>query len=325
MGGVDILVPARTQKLKSSWDRDAAIHKVNAETSRTRSNTQFDRLYEDSHRPTPRTARAEKKRTEFLQSQLKYTSKLDDQRPEGFVKDKNGDMVRTQSAAARSTLTERRKFAYKDELTARGNDMFANEANSKKKADFGSGHPMWSPYYRPSGPGVTSINYFTQASKDVGSFKTDPTLSELAPAMLISNARLAANIKAELKFNPYPQHLNMSPRDKEGKVVPIKRKDIKDSELKDLMGVFFTSEKKAEDKEFGEKFSKKLYEQWHKKIATLADVGDDPFKLSKEDMFKKNNDLKYVSKHVAPCFDMGAKMNWNYNEFHCDTGPASSI
>jgi hypothetical protein len=65
---------------------------------------------------------------------------------------------------------------------------------------------MWSPYYRPTGKTedgkpIIPIDYFKQTSREVGAFKTDPNLVELGPKMLAANARLAKNIKEEVRMS----------------------------------------------------------------------------------------------------------------------------
>jgi len=193
------------------------------------------------------------------------------------------------------------------------------------QADFGSGHPLWSPYYRPKGKDsetgkpIIPIDYFKQSSRDIGSFKTDPTLVELGPMMLAANARLAENIKAEIAHNPYPKHLNMTPRNSKGAKLPFPRVPIEDHEVDKLHSKFFVSEKPEQDEEFVRKFTKHMYAQFHKRFSTLEDMGNDPFKKSKEEMFRMKNEAKYSSKFVGPCFDMGSRPNWNYNEYHGGT------
>ena len=159
------------------------------------------------------------------------------------------------------------------------------------------------------------INYFKQSSRDIGSFKTDPNLVELGPKMLEANARLARNISQEIAFNPYPKHMNVTPRDKAGKAL-IEKVNVTKDELDRMHKTFFVSDRPEQDDAFVAKFTKHMYDQFHKKSSTLADMGSDPFKLSKEEMFKMKNEAKYSSKFVGPCFDMGSRPDWNYNEYH---------
>ena len=132
------------------------------------------------------------------------------------------------------------------------------------------------------GKSIVPIDYFKQSSRDIGAFKTDPTLVELGPMMLAANARLAENIKAEIAHNPYPHHLNMTPRDKSGARVAYPRVPIHDHEVNKMHSKFFVSEKPEQDEEFVKKFTKHMYAQFHKKQKTLEMMGNDPFKKSKD-------------------------------------------
>ena len=135
--------------------------------------------------------------------------------------------------------------------------------------------------------------------------------------MLAANARLAENIKAEIAHNPYPHHLNMTPRDKGGaRVRNYPRIPIRDDEVNAMHSKFFVSEKPEQDEDFKRKFTKHMYAQFHKELKTLKEMGNDPFKKTKEEMFKMKNEAKYSSKFVGPCMDMGSRPNWNYNEYH---------
>jgi len=49
---------------------------------------------------------------------------------------------------------------------------------------------------------------------------------------------------------------------------------------------FFISERPEQDDVFVAKFTKHMYSQDHKKQKTLHMMGNDPFKKSKEEMFK---------------------------------------
>jgi len=152
---------------------------------------------------------------------------------------------------------------------------------------------------------------------DIGAFKTDPNLVELGPSMLAANARLALNISEQMSFNPYPKHLSVTPRDAAGNPL-IEKRVISNQEAEKMEKQFFVSERPMLDRdaEFTAKFTRHMYSQEHKRMAELGDAGDDPFKLSKEEMFKMKNAAKYSSKFVGPCMDMGNRPNWAYNELH---------
>jgi hypothetical protein len=247
---------------------------------------------------------------------------------------------------------ETARYTSRGPETARVRDMGAEAGVSKKKADFGSGHPMWSPYYRPTGKTsdgkpIIPIDYFKQSSREWGAFKTDPNLVELGPRMLEANARLANNIKEQISFNPYPHHLSLTPRNSAGEPL-VKKKAIDREDAKKMLLKMLASERPMldRDEEFTAKFTRHMYvpatppstrwqfhslsfcapslarslarrySQEHKKMSTLQQAGKDPFKLSAEEMFVMKNEAKYKSKFVGPCMDMGHKPNWNYNEYH---------
>ena len=123
---------------------------------------------------------------------------------------------------------------------------------------------------------------------------------------------------SQIAFNPYPKHLHLTPRDSAGNDL-VKKVSISKEELEKMHKTFFTSELPEQDDEFVRKFTKHMYDQVHKKLDTIYDMGNDPFKLTAEEMFKKKNEAKYSSKFVGPCFDMGSRPNWNYNEYHGGT------
>ncbi|GMH71069.1 hypothetical protein TrRE_jg11124 [Triparma retinervis] len=302
---MEVLVAARAPKSKSTWDRQNALASIQSRSQA------HERLYGDANGPK-RNARSIRERERISMARPPPSSK-----PEGYA------LMLTSPMGFSSRREERVKYKEKGELTARGRDMNAAENMSKKKADFGSGHPMWSPYYRPTGKTedgkpIIPIDYFKQTSREVGAFKTDPNLVELGPKMLAANARLAKNIKEEIAFNPYPKHLQMTPRDSAGKDL-VKKVNISKEELEKMHKTFFTSELPEQDDEFVRKFTKHMYDQVHKKLDTIYDMGNDPFKLTAEEMFKKKNEAKYSSKFVGPCFDMGSRPDWNYNEYHGGT------
>ncbi|GMI17933.1 hypothetical protein TrLO_g10572 [Triparma laevis f. longispina] len=303
---METLTAARAPKLKSTWDRDASLTEIRAGSAT------HQRLYSDATGPK-RNARATRERENIAKSRPPPPSK-----PEGYELMTNRPEMFNESKKRAVKYTERGPDH--PSLTARGRDMALAAAMSKKKADFGSGHPMWSPYYRPTGKTedgkpIIPIDYFKQTSREVGSYKTDPNLVELGPKMLEANAVLARNIKQEIDFNPYPKHFNVTPRDSSGKP-KYEKVNISKKELERMHKTFFVSDRPAQDDEFVRKFTKHMYDQFHKKMSTLAMTGDDPFKLSKEEMFKMKNEAKYSSKFVGPCFDMGHRPNYNYDEFH---------
>ena len=139
--------------------------------------------------------------------------------------------------------------------------------------------------------------------------------------MLASNARLAANIKSEINFNPYPHHLAVTPRDGRGEALVIKR-EITDHEVSKMYPAFFVSER-PEDGGMGaaqkQRFTNLMYAQPHKRMSTVQEMGKDPFRLGPEEMLKIQMEQKYASKYVGPCFDMGAIPNWKYNSYHGGT------
>ncbi|GMH72177.1 hypothetical protein TrST_g776 [Triparma strigata] len=305
---METLTAARPSKFKSTWDREASLQQIRAGSAT------HQRLYDDATGPK-RNARATREREKIAKSRPPPPCK-----PEGY------ELMTNRPEMFKESQKRAVKFTHREPATARGRDMALAAAMSKKKADFGSGHPMWSPYYRPTGKTedgkpIIPIDYFKQTSRDVGSFKTDPNLVELGPKMLEANAVLARNIKQEIDFNPYPKHFNITPRDNSGKP-KYQKIAISDKELERMHKTFFVSERPAEDDggEFFRKFTRHMYDQFHKKMSTLDMTGDDPFKKSKEEMFKMKNEAKYSSKFVGPCFDMGHRPNYNYDEFHGGRG-----
>ena len=64
--------------------------------------------------------------------------------------------------------------------TVKGHDAVAVAARDDKKSkDFGSGHPQWSPYYKP--PNAVYIDRFKTVSRDIGSFAKSSDMLDLMP------------------------------------------------------------------------------------------------------------------------------------------------
>ena len=132
------LVAARPSKTKSNWDRDQALASV-----RTGSSAAVNRLYGDAHNPK-RNARALRQR-EAISSYVPPPKS----KPEGYELMTNRPEMFSSMASSRSQRSI--KYTERGKETARGVDMSEMKAKSAKKVDFGGGHPMWSPYYRPTG------------------------------------------------------------------------------------------------------------------------------------------------------------------------------
>ncbi|GMI38263.1 hypothetical protein TeGR_g4276 [Tetraparma gracilis] len=301
----ECMMPARPSKEKSAWDRDASL------ASLTGRSPTVDRLYGDAKNP-PRNAKA-----------LRAREKIASYVPPPSCKPEGYELMTSRPEMFNSSRgRETARYTSRGPETARVRDMGAEAGVSKKKADFGSGHPMWSPYYRPTGKTsdgkpIIPIDYFKQSSREWGAFKTDPNLVELGPRMLEANARLANNIKEQISFNPYPHHLSLTPRNSAGEPL-VEKKVIDREDAKKMLLKMLASERPMldRDEEFTAKFTRHMYSQEHKKMSTLQQAGKDPFKLSAEEMFAMKNEAKYKSKFVGPCMDMGHKPNWNYNEYH---------
>jgi hypothetical protein len=303
------MIAARPSKMKSTWDRNAALSNLRNSQSEA-----VDRLFGDASNP-PRNAKAIRMREAVAAYQPPPAVK-----PEGYEMMTNRPEMFQSLASSRSARSVR--YTARGAETARVRDMPQEKGMSKKKADFGSGHPMWSPYYRPTGrtadgKPIIPIDYFKQSSRDIGAFKTDPNLTELGPKMMLANHDLAATIATQMSFNPYPHHLSVTPRDSAGRAL-VKKKDVSNNDIEKMCETIFVSERPLldRDEDFTSKFTKHFYSQQHKQTATLADAGQDPFKLSAEEMFKMKNEAKYSSKFVGPCMDMGHRPDWAYNELH---------
>lgn len=133
---MDTLVSARSQKLKSSWDREAALFSL------TKKSSTHERLYGDAtgEKRTARAMRERERRSRWREEPLV--------KPEGY---KVAVQELEEGIYSRRPTAREVGFKPKETVECRGRDGTHGGDLSKKKADFGAGHPMWSPYYRPKG------------------------------------------------------------------------------------------------------------------------------------------------------------------------------
>lgn len=285
----ECMMPARPSKEKSAWDRDASL------ASLTGRSPTVDRLYGDAKNP-PRNAKALRAREKIAVSAASPIAPVPRPQPTPPLSRLTYRLI---SPACHAVLTptphqsyvpppsckpegyelmtsrpemfnssrgrETARYTSRGPETARVRDMGAEAGVSKKKADFGSGHPMWSPYYRPTGKTsdgkpIIPIDYFKQSSREWGAFKTDPNLVELGPRMLEANARLANNIKEQISFNPYPHHLSLTPRNSAGEPL-VEKKVIDREDAKKMLLKMLASERPMldRDEEFTAKFTRHMY------------------------------------------------------------------
>ena len=132
---MDSLLAARPGKSRSAFDRPSHVTSFLTVPP----SAAHERLYGDSLAPGQRSARAGRDRER--KAAFRPTPNV---RPEGL------DLILERPDYFKETAREE-KFKEKAKETARGRDDAANPKMSKKKADFGGGHPMWSPYYSPTG------------------------------------------------------------------------------------------------------------------------------------------------------------------------------